>query len=777
MIRNATATFALALAATTTLVSAQVSLTISRSASSTSKFQLGISHTNPAIDLGGTYGVVQAAADRAKALLNGVPAINNVHLNAFGTDNPQHFQTSTNDWTSFDRRLTMTDGLGGDLCITLNSAPGWMQPRDATKDKLAADGSWVTDVSRGIVPTTSNYNAYAQLCVDALLHAQSGGRTVKYVQVWNEMKGFYNSSLSQFDGRDLPEYENMYNAVVRKIRGTPSLASIKIGGLYTTVSGSGAKTKYGYSGPATWDPLQDYVDGNGNQINHDRNTIKTFLTDSVAANTRPDFLCVDYGIVSTKDTNQWKTGDPAGPDKYSPDNRIQLAAKDYRDVITAVSQVEQSAGVSIPIWMSEYYGLQRYPNKTDAGQNGVINPDQYAHDYGSNRQEAALNALAYKGMIEAGATTALMWNGGQGESHHGLYTDIRDVDDFGRSTPGTGGKVITDLQNPSRDMQHLELFKNINEYFGAGRPIVSVISGDSTKVDALASTRMAMLINKTGNTQQTLVNGRSVTLTPYQVKMSTLLPSTFSFTADSDYDTNFKKGSTNNGIYRDASANRLRVASGGVGMAVLDMRASGGIGGTGGTGGLDTNNDLDDFSISGRVKTTAFSDLSQVGYLLRLNDSEAGGYLALASFDSAAGMRFRLYEGVALDAPIPATPIFDNNSTRANDPDLLLNTDYYFRVTANGNVFTFELFDANRNSLQLAQSFTDSTLTASNGQAGIRLRAGGTATYLDNLKLDLPSAMGGPLALQFAAVPEPTALAAAAGVVTLALRRRRVICA
>lgn len=730
-------------------LSADTTITIDRGTiTRTSDLRLGVTHTNPALD--SNYGVVPASVARARTLMTGVPKLNNIHLSGFGTSVPKATQSSPYDWTSLDSRLASIDALTGDKVLTLCSAPGWMKEGAKNDDGTFQPGV-DSDMRQNVKPAMNA--AYAQMSVDALLHAKAIGKSFKYVQVWNEFKGYYdatNPSLDIYKSWDVPAYTTFYNTIYDKIRATPGLEDVKIGGLYYQVTGSGSKTMFGYDGDGTWDPLDPAKSG-------DREVIKYWLNNKHGA----DFMTIDRGLIDNADLNAWQDGQTA-PDKYSPDKRIQLASSAFDKTFAAVKQVMDANGAAnLPLWMSEYYGLQRFPNETATHHISQSERDHFL-GYGTDKQEAALNALFYKSFVENGLDTALMWNGGEGESHHGLYTDIRDVNDYGDSTPGTGG-YKTD---------HYDVYKNINEYFGAGRPIVSVTGGDKTKVDALASTRMAMLINKTGVTQSTNVNGRILSLAPYQVRMTTLLPTTLSLATTADFDANFKEGATNSGIYREATTGKLRVGTGGVGMAVIDMRASGGVGGAGGTDGIDANNDLDNFSISARVRTTAFSDTSQAGFLFRLDENEAMGYLALASFDSATGIRLRLYEGVSLSA-IPANPIFDNDSSRAGLTDIAVNTDYSFRVTAEGAKFTFDWLSS-AGTLKDSVVFTDPSLTKTIGQAGIRLRAGGTATYMDEIKLGLTSAAGsGTLGIMIAEVPEPTLIGALAGLCALTLVSRR----
>ena len=235
------------------------------------------------------------------------------------------------------------------------------------------------------------------------------------------------------------------------------------------------------------------------------------------------------------------------------------------------------------------------------------------------------------------------------------------------------------------------------------------------------------------------------------------------FSTDADYDNNFKEGASLNLIARDPANNRIRVTGNGVNSnavtstAAFDTSATGGSGGNGGTGGADANNDLADFTISSTVNVTNRTPSSSVAYFLRMDDSEAAGYMAILSFDSAgppSTIRFRLFEGVGTTTTSFGTPIYDSGLVAT---PTAFNADFDYAVTVNGGQFDFDF-----NNGALTRSFTDLSLSRTVGQVGIRLSIGGSLTgqtRLDNFTIT--------------AIPEPAAGAVMLATTAAALLRRR----
>lgn len=236
---------------------------------------------------------------------------------------------------------------------------------------------------------------------------------------------------------------------------------------------------------------------------------------------------------------------------------------------------------------------------------------------------------------------------------------------------------------------------------------------------------------------------------------TTLPVGTLTFASNSEYDLNFKEG-TRTSIIVDTG--KLRVSGNAVvGAAVFDTSATGGSGGNGGTGGSDNNNDLSNFTISSAIQVSNRDPLASAGYFMRLDAGESNGYLAIASFTDFTApthVRIELFEGVGLETLTLPSAIFTHDFTVTTS----VNTDFTFAVTAVGGDFTFN-FGAQ------SIAFTDTTVSATTGQAGVFLRTAPNVagnTRMDNFTITAP-------------VPEPSSW----GVVMLSagflaiLRKRR----
>jgi len=223
------------------------------------------------------------------------------------------------------------------------------------------------------------------------------------------------------------------------------------------------------------------------------------------------------------------------------------------------------------------------------------------------------------------------------------------------------------------------------------------------------------------------------------VGTATTLPvGPITFSSNSDYDKSFKEPPAPppplyplDGIVRSPNG-YLQLSGTPSGIAVFDTSATGGANGQGGTGGLDANNDLSNFTISADVASSVAGGIG-VGFLLRLNSSEAGGYVAGAHFfppftTGTGKVAFDIGEGAGFtgaglrifhqEVPVSSTPLAD--------------TFYNFQVSVSGGTFSFDF-----NHGAASASFTDTTVTATSGQVGIVLDAASpfAATRLDNFTI------------------------------------------
>lgn len=257
---------------------------------------------------------------------------------------------------------------------------------------------------------------------------------------------------------------------------------------------------------------------------------------------------------------------------------------------------------------------------------------------------------------------------------------------------------------------------------------------------------------------------------------TTVLPVNIDFSTASQYDSNFREPSTNSAIVwkNDAGiGGAIKFYNAGFtpyGTAVFDTSATGGVSGNGGTGGSKANADLQNFTISARIRAGFLSSNDQTGLFLRLGSGagDTGGYLALATFDSSVGMHLRLFKNSSPTST--GTLIFGNDSgdgaaygghSRALDGDITTNTFYTFVVKADGNVFSMKVLSADGSTTLSDYTFTDtSNFNLSAGQVGVRmLSSDSIASYMDDISI--------------AAIPEPAGLGLLGlGTVSLLGRRR-----
>ncbi len=215
-------------------------------------------------------------------------------------------------------------------------------------------------------------------------------------------------------------------------------------------------------------------------------------------------------------------------------------------------------------------------------------------------------------------------------------------------------------------------------------------------------------------------------------RATTLPVGPITFDSNADYDNNFKESPTYNGIYRSPNGYLEILGSTTAwpaGQALYDTSATGGVGGQGGTGGQRANCDLSNFTISADLASSVSGQI-HAGFLLRLDSSDANGYLATLDTNGPQAS-FAVFEGTSLTTP--GSLIFSKAiSTIPFAP--AANTFYNLAVTVNGGTFSFD-FD---HGIATA-TFTDASVTATSGQVGILLEPppppqGGSA-QLDNFTI------------------------------------------
>lgn len=213
---------------------------------------------------------------------------------------------------------------------------------------------------------------------------------------------------------------------------------------------------------------------------------------------------------------------------------------------------------------------------------------------------------------------------------------------------------------------------------------------------------------------------------------ATILPvGPYGFDSWAEFDSNFKRGSGS--VQRDG-AGFVYIRSGTFGSAVYDTSATGGSGGGGGVTGSDANNDLSNFTIKASVSgTVGGSTPAQVGFYLRLDATEANGYLAAVALTSSTQVTVSLWEQSSVSS---VGTLLHTQAILVSGTTVQSGLWYPFAVTASGSAFVFDF-----NNGSAVGSYADSTLSRTIGQVGFMLSQ--SSARLDNFAIT-------------AVVPEPS---------------------
>lgn len=326
-----------------------------------SQFQTGATLTQYSLDNWGNT----AAVNAAKALFNGSTKLGAQHVMGFGVLNPQP-SPNAYDWRTLDERMNQSLSGVDSTVLVACCAPDWM------KGGFAGQTNWsrIEDA-----PRPEHYDNYANLIARTVQRYPR----IKYVLVWNEMKGMWNGPANRWNHEG---YTQLYNRVWARVKAVRP--SVKIGGPYVVLQSRGGSNYFNSSVGGSW----GYFDS------RDLEAVKYWLRHKTGA----DFIAVDAS--NTNVDNVYKVNRFAMTEKFT-------AARDW---IRSLSNSTYPGATTLPLWWAEWYAFTENSSDSQAKKNAVM-------------------ATGLVKTIKSGATTALIW-GPQGNASGasyplGLFTDTR----------------------------------------------------------------------------------------------------------------------------------------------------------------------------------------------------------------------------------------------------------------------------------------------------------------------------------------------------------------
>ena len=439
----------------------------------TSQFSPGLTYVDNTLDY--PWGSNNpTAVNHVKSLIKQAIPYENTHIMAWGVSDlwPDPSQAEPSNWHDLDDRLKLAIGTGGIPVITLAEAPWWMKGKlqpDGTTKLFSKSEEWSED-AYGARILDNKMDAWLHLVQRIAEHYMVAPYNVRYFQVWNELKGYYNPVTNAYDYTTSPGdphkseathgYTYMYNQVYSRLMQVATslripTTSIKIGGPYAVMDT--------WSSPVQSNPSR-VMKAYGTYDQRPLDVIQYWLQHKIGAG----FITVD-GSNGNKDNIN--ITDPF------------TASEKFADVthwIRSLNNTTYPGAGTLPIWWAEWNALP-YTNTTDAN---YIN---------------AIKSYAMIKLIKAGGATPLLWGGTEDNSTgDGLWT----------ATTSRGG---------GQPLPWYYSYKAFKDYFAPGTRLYETSVYPSGSIEALASASKVMLVNKTERSISATVNGKSISLKPYQV--------------------------------------------------------------------------------------------------------------------------------------------------------------------------------------------------------------------------------------------------------------------
>jgi len=344
---------------------------------------------------------------------------------------------------------------------------GVLQP-DGTTRLIAQSEEW-SDIAYMARVLDNNMDAWLHLVQRVAERYMVAPYHVRYFQVWNELKGYYDPQTNAYDYTTSPGnpggpnalhgYTYMYNQVYSRLMqvatslGIPT-ASIKVGGPYVVMDTWSSSDQ---SNPST------ITRAYGTYDQRSLDVVQYWLQHKAGAG----FITLDSSNGNKDNIN---ITDPF------------TASERFADITRWIRSLDNSTypgAATLPIWWAEWYASP-YTDITDANYNN------------------ALKTYAMIKVLKAGGAVALSWGGlGDGPPGTGLWT----------TTTAGGGQPLPWYSS----------YKAFKDYFAPGTTIYKTTVSTPGSIEALASATKVMLVNMTANGIPVTVTNTTVWLNPYQV--------------------------------------------------------------------------------------------------------------------------------------------------------------------------------------------------------------------------------------------------------------------
>lgn len=437
-----------------------------------SQFAPGITHVDNSLDYPSGNNS-PAAITNVKSLLRNAVSFQNTPIMGWGLPDPWPDPSAPepSNWSALDARLQLIVTTGGIPVITLCEAPWWMkgqlQPDRTTRVLTQAD-EWSTRAFSSRI-LDNKMGAWLHLVQRIAERYMVPPYNVRYFQVWNELKGYYDPVTNAYDYQTNAGnlggshanhgYTFMYNRVYDRLMtvaaslGIPG-GDVKVGGPYPVMD--------------TWSTTHQsnpsaITKAYGTFDQRSLDVVMYWLQHKAGA----AFISVDANTTNKDDINI----------AYA-----SIAAEKFADVVRWIRSLDNlvyPGATTLPIWLGEWYARPY----TDWADNGHSN---------------AIKTYAMMEFLKAGGAVALAWGGtDEGRAGPRLWTD----------TVQGGGMALPFYYS----------YRDFKEYFAPGTKLYQTTVSPAGLVDAVASATTVMLVNQTATALVVSVEGKTVPLAPYQV--------------------------------------------------------------------------------------------------------------------------------------------------------------------------------------------------------------------------------------------------------------------